>query len=305
MTRTQRINAIDILVDNIPEHLRTALAESTNRKHAAKALQIVEEMNSGATVPEAIVSIVTQSRTKGATKANLLGSLIGAVRDAKLMGITIPPQPHLSQDPAIKRLNRIVNKQIAREAGSINIYAARSREVWGAIDAIQAMPRTQLTAFTALYIAMWWTLAARSGDAILLHSDHVFAEETSLKARFVEGKVVAICGPVTTHTVPLSSAFQRMLPTTGYIFPEAMRPEIQVLAMSELKKQNPRIEARSLRRGSLTEMAINGATDTQLLRFSHHKSLEMLYRYLGWGMHSRLATEEGISAAQVLLHNLV
>lgn len=302
MTREERSGAITALVENIPVALRKAVAETTNRRHASLCLQILEiTREKQISTIEAIVILVSEHKGKASTRQTLLGSLIGAVRNARLMKVPLSIVENMTQHPTMKRLVRVTNKAAFAEAGTVAIYPAKPEEVWGAIHALDKMPSTQLSRLTTLYLVLWWTLATRSGDALELLGENVVVEQTSLRARFVTGKVVATCGPVTTHTVPLRKDLEKMIPKSGPIFPENLRKAVQELAMRMLKEQNPQIEMRSIRRGALTTMAMNGASDPQLMHFSHHTTESMLYRYLGWGMFSSRATLEGAQVAQALL----
>jgi hypothetical protein len=227
----------------------------------------------------------------------MLGNVIGALRYTKILGSTIPPQPRLQEEPEIRLLLRAGNKQAHLTAGSVTIYAATPEEIHAALRLLH-MRRAFLP---RLYLLLWWLLCARSGDVLELLGQHVVQRAGVLSARFVSGKVVAVCGPVTTHTTALPPQQQQLIPNNGPIFSPKIRTHISTTTMAALKSVNPRIEARSLRRGSLTALALSGASVETLLGFSHHKSPDMLFRYLGWGMDLKAGMDRGSQAAQVLL----
>ena len=65
-----------------------------------------------------------------------------------------------------------------------------------------------------------------------------------------------------------------------YLFPEAHSALIDKVVMQALKAVDPRLEKKSVRRGSLQALAMAGAYEQTLLTFSGHKDDPMLWRYL-------------------------
>jgi hypothetical protein len=68
-----------------------------------------------------------------------------------------------------------------------------------------------------------------------------------------------------------------------------------------LKKVDPALEQRSVRRGALQQMADEKVPDETLLLFSGHKRLETLKRYLEWGRKGGVREQRGREAAQHLI----
>jgi hypothetical protein len=302
LTQKQKSTLIESLVNQIPLPLRGALATSTHRRHAALLLQmqLYLESNPHHTVVQAVVHLIATATSSPAARRTMLGNVIGAIRYSALMGSSIPPQPRLQDDPAIKLLLRANTKKMHMAAGAVSIYAATPQEIKAALVVLERR-RARLP---QLYLHLWWTLCARSGDALELLGQHLVHRGKALSARFVTGKVVAVCGPVTTHTTALPVSHQAFIPHTGPLFAPALRSRIHATTMEVLKSVNPRIEVRSLRRGSLTAMALSGASVETLLSFSHHRSPDMLFRYLGWGMDLRIGMDRGSHAALSLLPKL-
>lgn len=54
-------------------------------------------------------------------------------------------------------------------------------------------------------------------------------------------------------------------------------------ALALVRRVSPELEQRSIRRGALRQMSINGASEEDLIRFSKHSTLKMLNTYLGHG----------------------
>jgi len=67
--------------------------------------------------------------------------------------------------------------------------------------------------------------------------------------------------------------------------------------MVALRRANPRLEQRSLRRGRLQHLANRGWTDAQLIELSRHASIPMLRRYLDMGVVSATTRETAVRAA--------
>jgi hypothetical protein len=303
MTKIEKTRAIDKAISNMPQMLRAAFSDGTNRKHAALAVRAQQHISSNptATPGEVAMSIVGESQaTKAGATRTLLGNVIGMYRYIN-MYTGLEPHSHLQQDATVKRLSRILDKKTNAEAGSVNIYTVQSDEVKRIFESLEAH-RSPLAPLATLYLWLWWVSSARSGDAMLLRAENVVNNKVGLSLRFCEGKVVSVMGPVTTHTIGMPSKLQALMPKNkqGYIFAPIVRTTIQELVMGCAKAVNKRIEARSFRRGSLVHMAERGATDEELLRFSHHTTIAMLRRYLGWGMTSSHNATTGATIGQSL-----
>ena len=50
-----------------------------------------------------------------------------------------------------------------------------------------------------------------------------------------------------------------------------------------LRRAHPKLEQRSLRRGSIQTLAASGLSDEELLKYSGHTNVQMLRRYLNFG----------------------
>jgi hypothetical protein len=63
-----------------------------------------------------------------------------------------------------------------------------------------------------------------------------------------------------------------------------------------LRRADPRMELRSIRRGSLLDMAERGVPEVVMLEFSGHTTLAMLRRYLAWGTAAKAITNQTAAA---------
>jgi len=164
-------------------------------------------------------------------------------------------------------------------------------------------------------ILLSFSLAQRCADVIRLRCVNIFvlAEVGLLGIKFVEGKVTPKTGPYSLHLGLRTQVAQELLVLTKqrkatnnkYLFlqtgSDKERNKMGETIKHQLRKADPRLEQRSLRRGALSTMALNGATVRQLLYYSKHKSEEMLMRYLDWGMYNIHMALEAVEASKVLV----
>ena len=71
-------------------------------------------------------------------------------------------------------------------------------------------------------------------------------------------------------------------------------------AMRQLKALDPAMEVRSIRRGAITAMAMNGTTDEVLMTFSGHTRIQSLMRYMDNGLWRSSRRAAGTEAAEAL-----
>jgi Phage integrase family len=142
-----------------------------------------------------------------------------------------------------------------------------------------------------LALTLMWMTTARPGCVLALMSRNVVLDKNGVSVLFVSGKGVRMRGrPNVVHTVLPSLGRGLLKKVLGkkqtQLFPENERGSIRREMRRLLKEENPLLELRSLRRGSLEEMAKNGVSQAILMEFSGHKRPETLMRYLRWGMAS-------------------
>ena len=300
-TKQEKTKRIDELVSRIPQHLRGAFAESTNRRHAALLLEVMDmrERFPQETEAQLALRVVEDHNKSTPTQRTTLGNVIGAMRYSELMGVEALKPVNIAQDIVVKRYTRGLNKMVYKVAGEVRVYTVLLQEVQEVLDTIRAR-RDPLAAMAEMYIWLWWNTASRSGDAILLLSENIVHHANGTSIRFVEGKTVALVGPYTTHTALMPAHLRKQLPHRGPVFLTSLRMPIQRLVTEVAKTVNRLIESRSWRRGALVTMSLNGATEEELLSFSQHKDVWMLRRYLGWGMESKHRATTGARTAQAL-----
>lgn len=226
--------------------------------------------------------------TKWTTIETIKGHIMGALRDAEFYGYTITYDPKSTE---IRRMDHVVTKK-AKATRVAFPKPANLQQVCQAFDhLIKMTPPTGLLA--ARYLTLWWTTAARPGDAIYLDFRDMRQQgnngEVSIK--FLKGKGVNLRGPYTVHTAlpkPWMKHKHWILQDIGReIVPEDQVEHVQKLTLLALRKVDTELEARSIRRGAIQTLAAAGATDDTLMMFSGHKSVATLHRYLDWGLAHR------------------
>lgn len=260
--------------------LRTLLAEEFANKEE-------EEMG----ISEWILT-VAERRSKercwaGSTLATVLASTQGALANLPVYRDGMPPVL-VKLCPLWKLGMRGAG---IKARGTIPEQAlVATREI--ILEAIDLEPIPEVKA--ALEIG--WLTAGRGGDVVKLRSKDLVEIPNGTRVRFVVGKT-ATSQPYTVSTARLSPSARRYVAArqkaggeTGWLFPGVLGTQIK----DALRRVDIRLEQRSLRRGALQFLASTGMSDTQLMAYSQHRSLETLRRYLNFGWLSG----EGAERAQ-------
>ena len=157
-----------------------------------------------------------------------------------------------------------------------------------------------------------WIFAHRSTSILGIQWHHIRAlTATEVAVQIHEGKTMAYFSPYTVFSAPgiFGPLLQRMLSPlhrvtqSGYLFPRGQRRgdpterSFQGQCLQLLRRANPQLDLRSLRRGSLTHMAQMGVPDETLLLFSRHATVQMLHTYLDWGLHNQVNRSRMLAAS--------
>lgn len=153
---------------------------------------------------------------------------------------------------------------------------------------------------TAALISMTWCLGQRIGDVVRLHPSD-FTMPVHLKdtiaitfRRFKTDKtnppyVIFASTASMWFTIIMKTVTQARQKKT-FVFiekdTEAERSSCLHRVTLLLAAADPELEARSIRRGGLQDMAMRAVDEETILLFSRHATLAMLRRYLSWGLTS-------------------
>lgn len=139
-----------------------------------------------------------------------------------------------------------------------------------------------------LALLLTWLTCGRGGDVLKLEPDCVEIQETGLMVHFRRGKTVKTRGAYSIFT-PLPPGAHLPL-FVGHL--EACKKEkkkwlfegVQGCHIKEaLRRADPKLEQRSLRRGAIQTLAATNLSDEELLKYSGHTNVQMLRRYLNFG----------------------
>ena len=143
--------------------------------------------------------------------------------------------------------------------------------------------------------------SGRVGCVLLLQKEDItFNSDTSITVTFRRGKGVKARGPYTVHGPRLHHhlAELRNFVATSPRRLFTIKPE-QMLETFRLHDR--RMEARSVRRGSLQTMSLAGVPLETLILYSGHTNEKTLLRYLGWGHAAGARQKEMAAAGSVLV----
>ena len=180
-----------------------------------------------------------------------------------------------------------------------------------AFDRAEAIGGQSLQAF----LALTWATCARPGCVRQLKLEDIALEGPgpdgypTLSVTFRRGKGVIFRGPYTVHTVlwpEAAAALQHTMRqrSAGNQFLWEQRRsnnDVQQQLLAALRSANPLLEQKSMRRGSLQQLAAQGYDARTLMHFSGHTQEKTLMRYLNWGARSGELRNRTTAAAPHLM----
>jgi len=221
---------------------------------------------------------------KGSTLATTIATLQGAL--ANLPVYRTEMQPVLLRLCPEWRLGMKGAGNLARGVIPEQALIATQETIKEAIR-LEPIPQVQAA------LEVGWLTAARGGDVIKLRTKDIQVVPNGTKVRFVVGKT-ATSQPYTVSTAALSARTKKYVEKriseggeTGWLFPGVLGTQLK----DALRRIDPRLEQRSIRRGALQFLASTGMSDTQLLAYSQHRCLDTLRRYLEFGWLSGESAE--------------
>lgn len=156
-------------------------------------------------------------------------------------------------------------------------------------------------------------MGQRLGDVLLLQQRSISVVQNTLQRKssccvtFYEGKTVGLTGVYTLHIPIVGEAANIMIRAQERSWENLFVPpgEIKETVRAEANLQIG--DVRALRRGGLQMMALMEVPLDEILLFSRHQSVKMLYKYLQYGtvlMHQANTTERIVGAINTKLANL-
>ncbi len=290
----------------IPTIAAAGLASRTAQEHRRLLANIVKWMPDEVKelpLPTALVETLMRRRRsqkwRWSSTLKTLASLQGAL---KLLPMYHADSPSLllGQCPVWRQMMRAVGHMCRAELPHQPLAA-----VWQQVE--QAL-RTCTCLITFAAILLSWQTTARVGCTLQLAPREVKVHaDRTLTVTFTKGKGVALRKQAySVHTPAIPAEFmprlQRFLDERASaqgLFPNPQSWGAKV--RTHLRTIDPRLEQRSLRRGSLQALSkAPGMTDKLLLLFSGHSSELTLRRYLNWGAMATHTRKEMVAGATTL-----
>lgn len=258
----------------------------------------LEQTNLDISVVQYIQTRRESSRKKLAysTVSRILGTMIGAFQ-ALPFYTKYGPSVNITDWPFVKGMAKAVERMTARD-GVHEPTPATPVEVG---RALRNLDRDGHLDAAALLVGSWYT-CQRPSDVLLVETAHVTKPEAEdqYQIGFNQGKTVGRIPPYYINCrIPneearnqwdhkVSRALNRR---QKYLFEfknRYQRSKLLTTLLAYLRQVNPKLEQRSLRRGSLQKLA-ETVEEQDVLDYSKHKHVQMLRHYLSNG---RLITQE-------------
>lgn len=162
--------------------------------------------------------------------------------------------------------------------------------------------------FVRMALMLTWMTCGRGGDVLQLGPSCVEVQETGLMVHFRRGKTVKTRGAYSIFTpLPpekyrvqfLAFLAEAVKAKRKWLFERVQGNHIK----ESIRRANPKLEQRSLRRGAIQTLAATGLSDEELLKYSGHTNVQMLRRYLNFGKLSGEGRRLQSQAAPLLLNN--
>lgn len=279
MSGSDIIGLVDAPVSRVPVWATAALATSTVASHQ-RALRSVTQMDPslrGLPAASALTEHFTRLRlAKSWTWATTLKNMATTQGALKLLPLyrQTTTGVALSDDPVWRQAMKTVSARATESPARVPLAMTR--------HTLQATLTAEPLQEKRIVLALMWSTAARVGDILALKAEDLLLSPDSLAVCIRRGKTTKRRGPYTVHTtyagdLPELQAWMAAHPQRLF----SVTPAEMLLTFRLVDR---RLEARSIRRGSLQSMAAAGVPIDTLLEFSGHTNAKSLLRYLLWGV---------------------
>lgn len=279
----------------LPKSTGTALAQTTMRQHVRYLERVAAVLNPKQPLGTAIVNAVEYLKElhnwRNSTTVKAQASIQGALKILPVYRENAPVVK-IAEDP-IWSLSMRTRAIECKEETPVQPKPATTSQV------MHVIAQTEDEALAMALLFGWYT-ASRLGCIRQLRREDVKTSDQATSITFRRGKGVKASGPYTVHTAPLPpellSRWNNYAATRETVlFPRRLTGRSLKEALRTI---DPSLEQRSIRRGALQAMASHGTSEETLMRFSGHKRVETLRRYLNWNAVNSKVQSEMVNSAQ-------
>jgi hypothetical protein len=283
------------------------LAESTRLNHQRwlRAIKgMPADLRRGRSISHAIVEMILRMASARKWVWSTVASALAAC-NAALANLPIYTNEtytiKIGADPYFQQAARMAQQKARATSSLESLTAGLSLQQYQHLtssDGIKS-PRVRLL------LQMMWHWASRPKEMREARPcDVVIGKErpdgaSHVSITFHTGKIVPYCGPYTIHVVlpkditgALRATVQRTQPDAALFTTRDQAILAGVIgALQGHDDDLPRLNLRSIRRGSVLHLAASGVRDVELQLLTGHKRMDTLLRYLGWGRESTTMRE--------------
>jgi hypothetical protein len=246
--------------ESLMDFVRLGLAVDTRKLHRRLLNWLCGEPEPGprkSIVAWILERIGAQSKLKkwqGSTLSTKLASCQGALAHLPIYRVGIPPVVLKNSSEwrmGLKGAGNMMRRAMPKQAAILTEATLEK--------ALKLEPIKKVR--VALEVA--WLTAGRGGDVVKLRTTDVWTDEKGTWVRFVVGKT-ATSQPYTVNTARMSPEATEYLEerrkeanATQWLFPQVLGPQLK----DAMRRVDPLLEQRSIRRGALQLLASRGMTD--------------------------------------------
>ena len=280
----------------VPPSTGAALKKETQRQHIRYLERVAEVMDPKLRLSEALIGGIDKLAAKhGWRKSTVLKAQASVQGALKVLPLYRESAPSIRVIDPFWTLSMRTREMEAKEEKPDQPRPVTAQQLYDAVA------KTKDDA-VAVALILGWLTASRLGCILQLAKEDIAESKEALSVTFRRGKGVRASGPYTVHTIPVPPKFKdrwdAYLETRkSALFPRRLTGESLKLALRAI---SPDLEQRSIRRGALQLMAANNTDEATLMRFSGHRRVETLRRYLNWNTVNSLVQRQMKGSAVVL-----
>jgi ribonuclease HI len=290
------------------------LAESTRLNHQ-RWLRTIKgmpaDLRRGRSISHAVVEMVIRMASARKWVWSTVASALAAC-NAALASLPIYTNEQYSikvgTDPYFQQASRMAQQKARATASLESLTAGLSQQQFEHLTSSDGIKSHRVR----LLLQMMWYWASRPKEMREVRPCDIVIKQarpdgcSHVSITFHTGKVVPYCGPYTIHVILPKRVTCAVRAAVESVSPDAAlftTRDQAILAgvIGGLQGHGdglPRLNLRSIRRGSVLHLAASGVRDVELQLLTGHKRMDTLMRYLGWGRESATMREAAAARQQ-------